>query len=67
METKTVRIPNISCGHCVKTIEREISSLRGVTNIDVDMPSKTATFTWEAPTTWELIRDALEETGYPAE
>lgn len=67
METKTVRIPNISCGHCVKTIEREISGVQGVNNIDVDLASKTATFTWSAPATWEIISNTLEEIGYPAD
>ena len=30
---KTVSEPNISCGHCVKTIERELGELPGVESV----------------------------------
>ena len=36
MEQKTFSIPNISCGHCVKTIQRELLEIPGVTGVEGD-------------------------------
>jgi len=30
MERKKFSIPNITCGHCVMTIQRELGELRGI-------------------------------------
>jgi copper chaperone len=66
MESKTFSIPNISCGHCVMTIKRELSELAGVTSVDADVGSKTATVTWDAPASEEGIKALLAEINYPA-
>lgn len=63
---KHVSIPNISCGHCVATIEREIGELAGVAAVQASAETKQATFRFEAPATWESIASTLEEIGYPA-
>ena len=34
MTTKTYKIPNINCGHCVHTITTEVSDLEGVQSVD---------------------------------
>ena len=66
MEEKKVNIPDISCGHCVATIERELSELEGVTSVEGDPASKDVHVKWESPATWETIAATLEEIGYPA-
>jgi len=68
MTSKTVKVSNISCGHCTSTIERELSDLEGVTSVKADKESKTVTIEWnEPPITWKKIADLLNEIGYPAE
>ena len=67
MEEKTIQIPSISCGHCLMTIKREVGKLEGVKSVDGDHQTKTVTFNWENPVTWEKIAHTLKETGYPAE
>ena len=67
MEEKTVVIPAISCGHCARTISREIGDIEGVQSVDVEVAAKKATIRWTSPASWATIRDALEEIGYPAE
>lgn len=64
--TKTVSIPNISCGHCVMTVQKEIGALEGVTNVSASEDKKEATITWTDATSWENITNTLEEIGYPA-
>jgi copper chaperone len=68
MSTKTFKVPNISCGHCVMTIEREVGELQGVTSVKAEQASKMVTVNWnEPPVTWDGIRALLEEINYPPE
>lgn len=64
--TKTFSVPNISCGHCVMTIKREVSELDGVTSVDGDVDGKTVTVAWEAPASEAGIKALLAEINYPA-
>ncbi len=65
MREKKVFIPNISCSHCVKTIQRELSEIDGIEYVESDPVAKEAVIRWRAPLTWELIRQKLDEIGYP--
>jgi copper chaperone len=68
MATKTFKVPNISCGHCVMTIKREVGELEGVVSVNAEETSKMVTVEWnEPPASWEAIRGLLEEIGYPPE
>jgi len=65
MEEKIVNIPAISCGHCMMAIKREVGDLEGVSSVEADENTKTASIKWESPATWEKITDTLKEAGYP--
>ena len=67
MSTKTVKVPNISCGHCVHTIENEVSELEGITSVVADEQSKMVTVVWDEPQSWDKIAALLAEINYPAE
>lgn len=67
MPTKTFTVPSISCGHCTRTIERELSDLNGVLYVKADIDSKKVTVEWEDPLTWDDIRELLEDIDYPPE
>ena len=67
MTKKTFIVPNISCGHCTRTIETELGELAGVTRVKAEVASKQVTVEWEEPATWNNIRALLEEINYPAE
>ncbi len=68
METKTFRVPNITCGHCVKTIKRELSELEGVASVQADPQTQGVTVEWdEAVLGWAEVRHLLEEIQYPPE
>ena len=65
MTSKTVNVPNISCGHCVATIEREVSEMGGVAEVKADQTSRNVTITWDPETTdWAVIEDLMTEIGY---
>lgn len=67
MTSKTFKVPNISCGHCVMTIRREVGELAGVKAVKADEQSKMVTVEWEEPATWDQIRSLLQEINYPPE
>jgi len=66
MTTVTFTIPNISCGHCVHTIQSEVSELPGVKSVQADQNTKQAVISFEPPATEEKIKELLAEINYPA-
>jgi copper chaperone len=66
MASKTLQVPNISCHHCVMTIQRELGELEGVVSATGDVETKTVTVEWESPATWDGIKSLLDEINYPA-
>jgi copper chaperone CopZ len=64
MESKTVTVPAINCGHCVHTIQTEVSDLAGVKSVQADQASKQVTIQWESPATWQQIETLMREINY---
>jgi copper chaperone CopZ len=62
---KQITVPNISCGHCTRTIESELGELTGITAVSADQATKQVAIRWEPPADWEQINALLEEIGYP--
>ncbi|NIT40509.1 MAG: heavy metal transporter [Gammaproteobacteria bacterium] len=68
MQTKTFKVPNISCGHCVHAIQSEVGELEGVNSVVAVEDTKMVTVEWqEPPQTWATIKALLEEINYPPE
>jgi len=65
MESRTYAVPNISCGHCVHTIQTELRDVKGITRVEVSQADKQVAVDFEAPATDEGIRTALAEIDYP--
>jgi copper chaperone CopZ len=64
--TRLFRVPNISCGHCVATIEREISGLEGVKAVGGDAEKKLVRVEYDDERTqWDAISAALQGINYP--
>ena len=66
MTKETFHIPNISCGHCTGTIERELKELDGIQSVHGDIQAKTVTVEYEAPMDKAKILATLKEINYPA-
>jgi copper chaperone CopZ len=65
MPNKSVNIPNISCSHCVHTIESELRLLENVTSVKADETTKMVQIEWTEPQSWENIKSLLAEINYP--
>ena len=66
MEKITFNVPNISCGHCVHTIQTELSELEGVANVKASAETKQVTVEFNPPVDEKKIRETLLEINYPA-
>lgn len=65
MSVQTYEVPNISCEHCVRTIEREVKELAGVKSISADEKSKTVTVEFDNESIVPQFKSLMEEIGYP--
>ncbi len=63
----TLKIPNIMCEHCVKTIKRETGDVAGVIRVEADPNNKTATYQLQSEAVLPQVKAALAEIGYPPE
>ncbi|MBN2257008.1 MAG: heavy-metal-associated domain-containing protein [Anaerolineaceae bacterium] len=65
MSTITFQIPNISCGHCIHTIQNELSDLEGVKKVTASLENKSVLIEFGPPTTQEILKEVLAEINYP--
>ncbi len=64
---QTYTVPNISCGHCTATIERELKTVAGVQAVKAELESKQVVVTVTEPAVLATVQATLVEIGYPAE
>ena len=57
-------VPEISCQHCVKAITGEVSQLKGVQNVAVDLGTKHVRVDADASVTPAEVVAAVNEAGY---
>lgn len=66
MTNVTYNVPNISCGHCVHTIQSELSELEGVEKVVASNETKKVSITFQPPADEAKIKALLSEINYPA-
>ena len=61
----TLSVPDISCEHCVKTINSALGTQPGVDAVQTDIPTKTVYLRFD-PTqlSLEQVKAVLDEAGY---
>ena len=60
-------VPNISCNHCVHTIQNELGELEGVSSVIADAQTRTVEIEFVNPATEERIKELLASINYPVE
>ena len=66
MTTKTYNVPDISCGHCTATIERELKEVDGLDSVKAELDTKQVTVEVQSDGVLAEVEKMLEEIGYPA-
>ena len=65
MTIVTFFVPNISCGHCVRTITTELSEVNGVLSVRADQETKKVEVEFNSPASEEKIKVLLALIDYP--
>ena len=60
----TIHIVGMTCSHCVTLIEETLGRVDGVTDVEVDLDSGTATFSEEKPVDMAVVTQAVADAGY---
>ncbi len=57
------KVPGMMCMHCVKSITDALNALDGITNVEIDLASKTVSFEGDA----QIAKEAIEDLGFDVE
>ena len=64
----TVTSPDISCGHCVATVQQAVGALEGVRRVEASADTKQVAIEFDSSrVTVTRIEQALDEAGYPVQ
>lgn len=61
---KSVKIKGMSCNHCVMSVQKALSEIEGVKNVDVSLERGDATFEESAPVDMAFVRQKIKDAGY---
>ena len=59
----TFKVDGMMCMHCVKSVTDALNALDGISDVQVDLPTKTVSFEGDA----EKAKAAIEDLGFDVE
>ena len=66
LKQASLTAPDISCGHCVATVQEAVGNLSGVARVAADAQTKRVDVAFDpAEVSLDQIAAALDEAGYP--
>ncbi|MCM3675265.1 copper chaperone CopZ [Peribacillus simplex] len=68
METVTLNVSGMSCGHCVNAVEGNVGKLAGVENVKVHLDTGKVDVAFDKEkVTLEKIKETIDDQGYDVE
>ena len=68
LEQITVTAPDISCNHCVATVQEVVSDLAGVSAVNANADTKRVEVTFDpSQVSVAEIESAMDDAGYPVQ
>ena len=67
MKETRLRIPDMSCGHCVAAVQRALETLEGVETVEVSLDTKVANIRAIQELTVADLVSAVQGAGYSPE
>ncbi|MCV7065726.1 heavy-metal-associated domain-containing protein [Mycolicibacterium houstonense] len=64
MNTQTVTVTGMTCGHCATSVREEVGAIPGVHGVEVDVATGLVTISSEGQLDPTAINDAVVEAGY---
>lgn len=66
METLTLKVPGMTCGHCESAVRNELTKVAGVAAVEVDLASKDVRIVGTGLARAVLVA-AIDEAGFEVE
>lgn len=68
MQTVTLNVQGMSCGHCVKSVEGSVGQLEGVNEVNVKLDEALVEVAFnESKVSLDKIKETIEDQGYDVE
>jgi len=68
MQTVTLNVQGMSCGHCVKAIEGSVGQLEGINEVNVNLSEAQVEVSFnESQVSLEKIKETIDDQGYDVE
>ncbi len=67
MREMAIRVPDLSCQHCVAAVRQALSAVPGVASLEVDLSRKLVTVQAPSETEADVLFQAIREAGYTPE
>jgi copper chaperone len=65
METVTLNVQGMSCGHCVKAVEGSVGDLNGVSSVKVDLKAAKVDVVFnQQDVSLDKIKETIDDQGY---
>lgn len=64
MSTQTFNVSGMTCGHCVNSVTEEVSEIKGVKSVVVDLENGLVTVESDVDLDRDLVVAAVAEAGY---
>jgi copper chaperone CopZ len=61
---ETHDVVGMTCDHCARAVRTEVSTIDGVTDVDVELTTGIVRIAAERPVSDTALREAVEEAGY---
>ena len=61
---KVICIEGMRCGHCTSNVDKALREIPGVSDVTVDLASKTATVEAEDGVSDEAFKNAVDDLGF---
>jgi copper chaperone len=66
MTQVTITVENMSCNHCTGMVKKTLENITGISDVVVDLPGKTASFSVTNEGLVDQAVAAVNQAGYPA-
>ncbi|KAF0815539.1 MULTISPECIES: copper chaperone CopZ [unclassified Cytobacillus] len=68
MDSVTLKVSGMSCGHCVKAVEGSVGKLTGVDKVAVDLENGKVQVQFDSSSvSIEQIKETIDDQGYDVE
>jgi len=61
---KTIKIDGMRCAHCQASVTKALEDIEGVSNVQVNLENKEATFEESAPVDIAVLKEAIAKIGF---